>query len=89
MFKSTDEIIQELNKNKIVKFKIKVSANTSSDAIDFTEDTIKIKVKARAIEGKANKAVINFLSELLGVAKSKIKITSGEKSSIKVILVQL
>ncbi len=88
MFKNIDELIYEFNKNKSVKFRIKVSANASSDSIEFCEETIKVRIKARAIEGKANKAIIEYLSEILGIAKSKIKIVNGEKSSIKTILIQ-
>ena len=89
MFKNLDELTEELNKNKSLKFRIKVSANASSDSIEFLDDTIKVKVKARAIEGKANKAIIDYLSKLLKIAKSKVKIVSGEKSSIKTILIEL
>ena len=39
------------------------------------------------IEGKANKAIIEYLSDVLSVPKSKIAIVNGEKSSIKTIQV--
>lgn len=88
MFKSKDELICEFNQNKSIKFRIKVSANASLNSIEFCDDIVKIKVKARAIEGKANKAIIEFLSEELEIPKSKIKIVNGEKSSIKTISIQ-
>ena len=89
MLKSLDELIFELNSKKVVKFIIKVSANSRTNSIDFCEDSIKIKVHAPAIEGRANKAIVEYLSEITGVAKSKIKIVNGEKSAIKTILMQL
>ncbi len=89
MFKSLDEIKDELNKNKSVKFKIKVSANSKADAIDFSEDLIKIKVKAPKVEGKANKAVTEYLGGVIGVAKSKVNILNGQKSCIKTISIEL
>ena len=89
MFKSLDELINQLNINKTVKFKIKVVANSRNDSIDFCDDIIKIKIKAPAIEGRANKAIIEYLSKLMGVAKTKIKIAGGEKSSLKLICIQL
>jgi len=46
---------------------------------------IKIYTKAVPVDGKANKEVINLLSEALGVAKSKIKIVKGETSNKKII----
>lgn len=44
---------------------------------------VKIKVNSPPIDGKANEALILFLSEFLDIPKSKIKIISGEKSRIK------
>jgi len=89
MFNSIDEITKEINEKRTVRFRIKVSANARSSSIDFCEDLIKIKVAAPAIEGKANKAIIEYLSEILKIPKSKIRIVNGEKSAIKTISVQL
>lgn len=44
---------------------------------------IKIKVNSPPVDGKANEALILFLSEFLNIPKSMIKIISGEKSRIK------
>jgi hypothetical protein len=46
---------------------------------------IRIYTKAVPIDGKANKEVINLLSEALGIAKSKIRILKGETSNKKII----
>ena len=73
-----------INKDEI-KFKIKVVANSKNNNIEFLEDFVKIKIKQRAIEGKANKAIIEYLSEEIKIPKSKISISSGEKSSLKTI----
>lgn len=50
---------------------------------------IKIKVKARPIEGEANAEVITFLSKLLGIAKSKIEIEKGHTSRQKDLRIDL
>lgn len=89
MYKCIDELIDELNNKTTVKFRIKVNANSQNDSIDFCEEIIRIKIKAPAIEGKANKAIIEYLSKKIGVAKSKIKIANGQKASIKTICIQL
>ena len=89
MLKSLDELISELNNKKIIKFKIKVIANSSSESIDFCDEIIKIKIKAPAIEGRANKAIVEYLSKTAGVAKSKVTIVNGHKSSIKTICIEL
>ncbi len=44
---------------------------------------LKCFVTAPAVDGKANKAVIEALSEDLGIAKSKLTILSGHTSRIK------
>ncbi|OGT38672.1 MAG: YggU family protein [Gammaproteobacteria bacterium RIFCSPHIGHO2_12_FULL_38_14] len=44
---------------------------------------VKIKVNSPPVDGKANAALILFLSKFLKIPKSSIKIISGEKSKIK------
>ena len=46
---------------------------------------MKVYLTAPAVEGKANKALIEFLSEHFGVKKRDIKILLGEKSRNKVV----
>ena len=87
MIKNTDELVELIIKNDGFKFKIKVVANSKVNLLDFCEEYIKVKIMARAVEGKANKAIIEYLSDILKIPKSKISITSGEKSSIKTIQV--
>lgn len=41
-------------------------------------DRLKIRIKAPAIDGKANAALIDFLSDEFAVAKNQIKIEQGE-----------
>ena len=85
MPKNIDELIELIKKNDGYKFKIKVIANSKINLIDFCDEYIKIKIMARAVEGKANKAIIEYFSDILKIAKSKITIINGEKSSIKTI----
>lgn len=47
--------------------------------------SIKVKLKAPAKEGKANKELIKVLSDYFGVSKSNISIISGISSKTKVI----
>lgn len=44
---------------------------------------LKIRVHAAAVEGRANKALIEFLSHLLDVRKAEIQIISGENARKK------
>jgi len=46
-------------------------------------DAIKIKLRAPAVEGKANAALLRFLSEQLEIPKSAIVLERGQKSREK------
>ena len=48
-------------------------------------DRYKVYLTAPPVEGKANKALIEFLAEHFGVKKGKIKIVRGLKSRDKVV----
>ncbi len=50
-------------------------------------DTVKIKIAAPALEGKANEAIRGFLAERLGVSVRAVEFVSGEKSRDKVVAV--
>ena len=49
------------------------------------DGTVRIRVSAPPVEGKANKALINFLSKVLKVRKNKIEIVAGEKGLDKIV----
>jgi uncharacterized protein len=49
---------------------------------------LKIQIKAAAVDGKANKALIDFLSKLFKIAKSKILIHKGLNQRTKTILIE-
>jgi len=46
-------------------------------------DALKIRITAPPVEGEANKECINFLSGILCVKKSQIKIIAGHRSKNK------
>ncbi len=66
----------------ILNLKIKPNARKNEIIIDAQEN-IKIKVNARPVDGKANKELVSFLSEIFDVPKSYIEILSGETSQHK------
>lgn len=45
----------------------------------------KVYLTAPAVEGKANRALIEFLAEHFGVKKKQVKIIKGERSRNKVV----
>lgn len=49
-------------------------------------ESLKIRVVSPPLEGRANQECIKYLSGLMGVSKSSLKLVSGEKSREKQIL---
>ena len=64
----------------------KIVPNSSKNEIIKTHDTIKIKITAQPVDGKANKALIEFLSKQFKIPKTSIEILRGETSKEKTIL---
>ncbi len=52
------------------------------------DGVLQVALAAPPVEGRANEALIEFLSEELGIPKSRISILSGEKGRNKVVLIQ-
>lgn len=65
---------------------IKISPNAKKNEIINEGEITKIKITAQPIDGKANKAVIEFLSKTFKIPKTSMKILKGETSKEKTIL---
>lgn len=65
---------------------IKISPNSKKNEIVREEEYTKIKITAQPIDGKANKALIEFLSKNFKIPKTSIKILKGETSKEKTVL---
>jgi uncharacterized protein len=63
---------------------VKVIPNAARDAIDgWDEKRVKVRIRQIPEKGKANKKLIEFLADQLGVTKNRISIQSGETSRLK------
>ena len=70
--------------------RIKVVPNSSKNVISgILDESLKIKIKAPAVEGAANKELVKFLSKLLKLSKSDIIFMNGETSKRKLIKIPL
>lgn len=69
--------------------KLKISPNASKNEIIKTDDVVKVKITAQPVEGKANKALIEFLSKHFKIPKSSIEILRGETSKEKTLLIKI
>jgi uncharacterized protein len=70
----------------LIRLKVRVTPNARKNEVAACSgDEIRLKVKAPAVEGKANAALIEFLAELTDVPRSRIEIKAGEKARTKVV----
>jgi len=68
---------------------ITVSPRSSKNRIALDDSgNIRVYLTASPVDGKANAALLAFLSKILNITKSKIKIISGEKNKKKRIQIE-
>ena len=52
------------------------------------EGEIVLRLSAPAVEGKANKAAVEFIAKHFGIARSRVRLVAGEKTRHKVFEVE-
>lgn len=81
-----------INLMQLMESYIKVKVNPRAqctEIFDILEDgTYKIRINEPPDKGKANKALVKYLSKILSIPKSRIKIISGERSREKILKIQ-
>ena len=71
-----------------VSFQVRVIPGASKNEVAGIQDgALKVRLTAPPVEGKANRACVEFLAGLLGLRRSALAITSGEKSRKKTVSV--
>jgi len=68
-----------------LRIKAQPAASRNEFCEIYGEDAIKIRIKAPAVEGAANKELVKFLSKSFKVPKSAIIFKSGQNSKIKIV----
>ena len=67
---------------------LRVKPNAKQNQLlGFKEGVLHIRIAAPPVEGKANDALIKFLSERLGVSKSRVSIEKGLTGRTKTIVI--
>ena len=81
------EISQDLA-TRTVTFTVRVQPRASRDEISgVIEGALKIRLRAPALENRANEALCEFLANLLKRPKSAVRILSGDRSRTKRVIV--
>jgi uncharacterized protein len=70
-----------------MKLSIRLTPGASRDGFEGrTEDgAYRVRVQAPPVEGAANRRLVRFLSEKLGIPKTRIRIVAGKSSRRKVL----
>lgn len=65
--------------------KVRVSANSKKEeVIRKSEDSFEVKIRAKPVEGQANRAVIEALASFLKLPQNKIRLIRGFKTRNKI-----
>ena len=69
-----------------VRIAVQISPNAKkSEVIGIFADALKIRLQAQPVEGKANDALIRYISDILDVPRSAVAITHGHTSKRKLL----
>ena len=72
-----------------ILLKVKAVPNSSKNQFcGLFDGAIKVKIKAPAVENKANEELVKFLSKTLKIPKSNISIESGNTSKVKIVYIE-
>jgi uncharacterized protein (TIGR00251 family) len=76
--------ISENQTNGTLLFRVRVQPRASKDEIaGEMGGALKVRLRAPAVEGRANEALVEFLAQLLKTPRPAVRILSGERSRTK------
>jgi hypothetical protein len=64
---------------------IAIPGSKTREIIKIDENSYRVKINAPAIEGEANKRLIEILAEYFNIPKSSVKILKGFKNRNKIV----
>ena len=57
------------------------------EIVGFQANVVRIRIKAAPVDGKANKQLVRFISEVFSVPKSNVEIAHGTNSPYKTLVI--
>ncbi|SFV90282.1 hypothetical protein MNB_SV-4-1120 [hydrothermal vent metagenome] len=76
----------EIKGNEVsLRIKAQPAASKNEFCEVYGDEAIKIRIKAPAVEGAANKELVKFLAKTFKVAKSDVVFKTGQNSKIKIV----
>ena len=77
-------MVETQERDGAVIFSLRVQPRASKDEIaGEMGGALKVRLRAPAVEDRANEALVEFLAELLKTSRSAVSILSGERSRVK------
>jgi uncharacterized protein len=74
---------------EVLILSVRVQPGARADEVAGVRDgVLRIRLRAAAVEGRANEALCAFLAERLGTAKSRVRVLQGETSRSKRVAVR-
>jgi uncharacterized protein (TIGR00251 family) len=71
-----------------VTISLRVQPNAArNEVVGFADDILRVRVAAPPVKGKANRELVDFLSHVLRVNKSRVTILRGQATRNKIIAV--
>lgn len=68
-----------------VRLDVRVIPNAKkTEFTGYRENELVLRLNAPALEGKANRAAVEFMAKFFGVSRSSVSLVSGEKSRHKI-----
>ena len=68
-----------------VRLRIRVVPNAKKSAFaGYRDNELLLRLNAPPLDGRANKAAVEFVAEFFGVSRSSVSLVSGEKSRHKI-----
>ena len=75
-----------MKKEEETRLVIQVRPNArQNEILGFRERVLHLKIAAPPVEGRANQQLVEFLGEILGVAKSRVIIEKGKTGRRKLV----
>ncbi|HCP60772.1 MAG TPA: DUF167 domain-containing protein [Dehalococcoidia bacterium] len=72
----------------LVSISVRVYPNAAgNEVVGFSDDVFRVKVAAPPVQGKANRELVAFLGEALGISKNRVSITRGHTTRNKLIAI--
>jgi hypothetical protein len=73
----------------VFKVDVWVQPGAKKNELDgLYQERLKLRLRAPAVDNKANKALVAFVADILGLKKSQVSIVGGEKSRRKTLRVE-